>query len=596
MASFTNIAAYKFAPLADLKPLRQQLLAQCKAWELKGTILLSREGVNLFVAGSDVSITTLLAVLRAIPGLAELQPKVSHSAHQPFTRMLVRIKQEIIAFGVPGIDPAQHTAPRISARELKQWLDEGRPVTLLDTRNDYEVKLGTFAGAVTVGIDHFREFPAAVGRLPEELKQQPIVTFCTGGIRCEKASPYLEREGFQQVYQLDGGILKYFEECGGAHYQGECFVFDQRVGLDPMLDETSSAQCYSCLTPLTSDEIADPRFLKGVSCPYCYVTSAEHQARTIAARQAALAQVCTPLPGKQPYYNYRPMNVPQDYDGRTLLEFLQGTFAHVPLEQWTALLDSQRLLNRDEQPVAGDHVVRAGERYLQLMPATIEPDVNADVRIVHEDEAIIVVHKPAPLPVHPSGRFNRNTLQYFLHEVYRPQRPRPAHRLDANTSGLVVFTRTKHFAGLLQPQFARGEVEKFYLARVQGHPPHDEFECTLPIGEATRELGTRAIDEDAGQEAHTKFDVLARFEDGTALLRVQPLTGRTNQIRVHLWQLGWPIVGEQSYLPHQQIGDTQTHAIDDAPLCLLAQKITFRHPLTGESMTFEAPWPPWASA
>jgi UPF0176 protein len=596
MASFTNIAAYKFAPLADLKPLRQRLLAQCKAWELKGTILLSREGINLFVAGSDAGITALLAVLRAIPGLAELQPKVSHSAHQPFTRMLVRIKQEIIAFGVPGIDPAQHTAPRLSARELKQWLDEGRPVTLLDTRNEYEVKLGTFAGAVTVGIDHFREFPAAVGRLPEDLKQKPIVTFCTGGIRCEKASPYLEREGFQQVYQLDGGILKYFEECGGAHYQGECFVFDQRVGLDPMLGETSSAQCYSCLTPLTTDELADARFHKGVSCPYCYVTTSEQQARTIAARQAALAQVCTPLPGKQPYNNVRPMNVPQAYDGRTLLEFLQGTFAHVPLEQWAALCESQRLLESTEGPVSGDHIVRAGERYLQLMPATVEPDVSTDVQITYEDEAIIVVHKPAPLPVHPSGRFNRNTLQYFLHQVYRPQRPRPAHRLDANTSGLVVFTRTKHFAGLLQPQFARGEVEKLYLARVQGHPPHDDFECTLPIGEATGQLGTRAVDEDAGQSAQTKFQLLARFGDGTSLLSVQPITGRTNQIRVHLWQLGWPIVGEQSYLPHQQIGDTQTHAIDDAPLCLLAQKITFRHPLTGEVMSFEAPLPTWASA
>ena len=137
--------------------------------------------------------------------------------------MLVRIKKEIIAFGVPGIEPAKRTAPKLAPQELKRWLDEGRPVTLLDTRNDYEVKAGTFKNAVTLGIDHFRNFPAAVQQLPAELKQQPIVMFCTGGIRCEKAGPYMEREGFEQVFQLDGGILKYFEECGGDALRGRVF-------------------------------------------------------------------------------------------------------------------------------------------------------------------------------------------------------------------------------------------------------------------------------------------------------------------------------------------------------------------------------------
>jgi predicted sulfurtransferase len=180
----------------------------------------------------------LLAELRRLPGLAELAPKYSETDHQPFTRMLVRLKKEIIAFGVPGIEPAKRTSPKLAAKELKQWLDEGRPVTLLDTRNDYEVKLGTFKNARPIGVDHFRDFPAAVARLPAELKEQPIVMFCTGGIRCEKAGPFMEGQGFKHIFQLDGGILKYFEECGGAHYAGECFVFDQRVGLDPSLQET----------------------------------------------------------------------------------------------------------------------------------------------------------------------------------------------------------------------------------------------------------------------------------------------------------------------------------------------------------------------
>ena len=240
MTTFHNIAGYKFAALTDLKALRSRLLGRCSEWNLKGTILLSTEGVNLFVAGSPESTASLIRELRAVPGLADLQVKISESGHQPFNRMLVRIKKEIIAFGVPQVDPARYTSPRVSAKTLKQWLDEGRPVTLLDTRNDYEVKLGTFRNARAIGIRHFRDFPQAVRNLPKDLKEQPIVTFCTGGIRCEKAGAFMEREGFKHVFQLEGGILKYFEECGGAHYEGECFVFDQRDTLDTDLRETGS--------------------------------------------------------------------------------------------------------------------------------------------------------------------------------------------------------------------------------------------------------------------------------------------------------------------------------------------------------------------
>ena len=233
MPQIVNIAAYKFATLTDIRELRANLLPRCKAWELKGTILLSPEGINLFVAGATGGIESLLTALRAIPGLDGLEPKYSETDHQPFRRMLVRLKKEIITFGVEGINPALRTSPKLKARELKQWLDEGRPVTLLDTRNDYEVKLGTFRNALPAGIDTFKQFPHAVRKLPAEMKEQPVVMFCTGGIRCEKAGPFMEREGFKNVLQLEGGILKYFEECGGAHYDGECFVFDQRVGVDP---------------------------------------------------------------------------------------------------------------------------------------------------------------------------------------------------------------------------------------------------------------------------------------------------------------------------------------------------------------------------
>lgn len=271
MSAVLNLSAYRFTPFAagDLVPLRDRLRMLTRKLELRGTILLSTEGINLFVAGPRAATDVLLAELRALPGLADLTPKESPSDERPFNRMLVKIKKEIIAFGVEGIDPARDPAPRLAPETLKQWLDEGRPVTLLDTRNDYEIRLGTFKGALVPGIDHFRDFPDAVRRLPESLKQSPVVTFCTGGIRCEKAAPFLRREGFDEVYQLDGGILKYFELCGGEHYTGDCFVFDRRVGVDSSLRETDAVLCFACQMPLTLAEQEDPRYVPDVSCPHC---------------------------------------------------------------------------------------------------------------------------------------------------------------------------------------------------------------------------------------------------------------------------------------------------------------------------------------
>ena len=273
MKPILNAAAYKFAPLTDLMSRRDRLRELCERLQLRGSILISPEGINLFVAGEADPVESLLTELRSWPGLADLTPKLSGTETQPFRRMIVRVKKEIIAFGVKGIDPARYTSPKLPATELKRWLDEKRPVTLLDTRNRYEVKLGTFRNALSIDIDHFHDFPAAVEKLPTELKDQPIVMFCTGGIRCEKAGPFMEREGFQQIYQLDGGILKYFEECGAAHYDGECFVFDRRVGVDPALQETNSVMCFACQMPLTEAEQQDPRYVADKSCPHCFTAT-----------------------------------------------------------------------------------------------------------------------------------------------------------------------------------------------------------------------------------------------------------------------------------------------------------------------------------
>jgi UPF0176 protein len=589
-----NIAAYKFLPLADLRALRSRLQALCKDADLKGTILLSPEGINLFVAGQAQGIEGLLTHLRGWPGLEDLQPKVSKTDHQPFRRMLVRLKKEIIAFGVDGIDPARRTSPKLSARELQRWLDEGRPVTLLDTRNDYEVKLGTFKNALPIGINHFREFPAAVARLPPELKQQPIVMFCTGGIRCEKAGPFMEREGFESVFQLEGGILKYFEECGGKHYDGECFVFDQRVGVDPSLHETGSSQCFGCQTPLTAADQQHERYVPGKSCPYCFKTSAEILAASIAQRHEQISQLATTLPGSQPCDHHRPVNIPAQFDGKTLLDTLCGIFPHIPAETWQQRFADGRMLNGAGQPVSASQIARAGQRYRHSVPAVIEPDVNMQIEILHEDEAIIVLNKPAPLPMHPGGRFYRNTLQNVLDTIYSPQKPRPSHRLDANTTGVVIVARTRHFAGQIQPQFAAGQVEKVYLVRVTGHPAWEQLACEAPISSDAGKLGARTVDVHGGLPARTEFRIRRRFDDGTALLEARPLTGRTNQIRIHLAHMGFPVKGDPAYLGGGTLGESQTVNVDAPPLCLHAWRISFRHPLDNQLVTFSAPSPAWA--
>jgi predicted sulfurtransferase len=234
--SIVNIAGYKFTQLADLDTLKRTLLSKCEELELRGTILLAQEGTNQMLAGSRAGIDQYYAFLQERGLFEGITFKESVSAEIPFKRLFVKLKKEIIPCGAASIDPAQEPAPYLSPRTLKAWLDEGREVVLLDTRNAYEVAYGTFEQALELpGLDHFRDFSAQLDQLDESFKQKTIVTFCTGGIRCEKAAPLMQQKGFEDVYQLEGGILSYFEACGGAHYQGSCFVFDERVTLQPDL-------------------------------------------------------------------------------------------------------------------------------------------------------------------------------------------------------------------------------------------------------------------------------------------------------------------------------------------------------------------------
>jgi len=237
-----NIAAYRFVALDRLPELRAAFKARGEELGLQGTILVAAEGINLSLAGAAAQVEAFLHVLRADPRFARIEVKRSWSAAQPYHRLLVKIKREIVCMRRPEVNPRETPAPRLAPQELKRWLDEGRAVALLDTRNQFEVDLGTFEHALSLGLKSFSDFPRATSVLPAALKHQPVVTFCTGGIRCEKAAPWLISQGLREVYQLDGGILNYFERCGGAHFRGECFVFDQRVALDAGLREAGTAR------------------------------------------------------------------------------------------------------------------------------------------------------------------------------------------------------------------------------------------------------------------------------------------------------------------------------------------------------------------
>ncbi len=236
MNSILNISTYKFVPLNDTSALKELLHARAVALNLKGTILLAEEGINLFLAGSAGDVRGFISQLHIDARFADIAPKESWSVTQPFRKMLVKVKREIIRMNHPTIRPAEGRAPAVDAHTAKRWLDqghddEGRPVVTLDTRNTYEVDEGTFAGAIDWRLNKFTEFPEAVQAHKAELADKTVISFCTGGIRCEKAAIYMRESGLPHVYQLEGGILKYFEETGGAHFDGGCFVFDERRAL-----------------------------------------------------------------------------------------------------------------------------------------------------------------------------------------------------------------------------------------------------------------------------------------------------------------------------------------------------------------------------
>lgn len=285
-------AMYKFVYLADFRTLRDKLVEVCEKQFLKGTLLLAEEGINGTVAGEREGIDNFLAFLRQDSRFSELQHKESFMTEMPFYRMKVRLKKEIVTMGIPGTDPEQLTGKKV---DYQQWNDlvSDPEVLVIDTRNDYEYQIGSFKNAISPKTKTFREFPDFVKRELDVERHKKVAMFCTGGIRCEKATNYMLKQGFEEVYHLDGGILKYLEDLHNNSlteeeenlWQGECFVFDGRVAVDKDLAQGNYEQCFACRMPLSKEELTSDKYKKGISCPHCIDGQSDEKYQRVSERQ-----------------------------------------------------------------------------------------------------------------------------------------------------------------------------------------------------------------------------------------------------------------------------------------------------------------------
>ena len=285
--AFLTAAFYRFVVLDDTEQLRPQLLAQCQAQQVKGNVLLAHEGINGTIAGPEAGVRAVLAWLRADPRLAALVHKEAWATEDPFYRMKVSLKREIVTLGVPDVHAATEAGTYVSPQDWNQLIDDP-DVAVVDVRNDYEVAIGSFQGAIDPHTRSFSEFPQWVERNEALLRgKSKVAMFCTGGIRCEKSTAYLRQLGFKNVYHLEGGILKYLETVApeDSRWQGDCFVFDERVSVGHGLQPGDHQLCRSCRRPLDAADRASPLFVEGVSCAHCHGSTTEAQKSAYAERQ-----------------------------------------------------------------------------------------------------------------------------------------------------------------------------------------------------------------------------------------------------------------------------------------------------------------------
>ena len=275
---FTVCALYQFVRLDDFEEFRNLLRELMVELEIKGTILLALEGINGTISGKQTSINKFLEFLEKNGRFDQLEIKFSHSESTPFKRLKVKLKKEIVTLGVSGIDPKESVGTYVSPQDWNELISDP-DVILIDTRNDYEYEIGTFKGAVNPNTETFREFPEYTKNNLEQYKGKKVAMFCTGGIRCEKSTAYLKTQGFDTVYHLQGGILKYLEDIPeqGSMWEGECFVFDERVAVKHNLEQGQYDQCHACRYPITSQDKEHEHYEKGVSCPRCHRSKSEEQ-------------------------------------------------------------------------------------------------------------------------------------------------------------------------------------------------------------------------------------------------------------------------------------------------------------------------------
>lgn len=283
---FVVAALYKFVQLPDYVSLRDKLYDTLVENNVKGTLLLAQEGINGTICGPREGIDAVRAWLDADGRFDGLSYKESFSEELAFYRTKVKLKKEIVTMGVEGINPAHIVGTYVKGDDWNRLISDPDTI-LIDTRNDYEVAIGTFKNAVNPNTTTFREFPAWAGKNLDKTKHKKVAMFCTGGIRCEKSTAYLKEQGFEEVYHLDGGILKYLEEMPqeSSLWQGECFVFDQRVAVKHGLEQGSYDQCYACRMPLSAQEMASEHYVKGLSCPHCYDKTTDEQKASFTERQ-----------------------------------------------------------------------------------------------------------------------------------------------------------------------------------------------------------------------------------------------------------------------------------------------------------------------
>ncbi|MBY4676984.1 oxygen-dependent tRNA uridine(34) hydroxylase TrhO [Marinobacterium arenosum] len=286
MSTVVVCALYKFVTLENYRELREPLKAVMEANGVRGTLLLANEGINGTVAGSRAGIDALLAWLKSDSRLADLSYKESFDEQNPFYRTKVKLKKEIVTMGVEGVDPNQVVGTYVQPKDWNALISDPE-VLLVDTRNDYEVQVGTFKGAINPQTETFREFPQYVEQQLDPAKHKKVAMFCTGGIRCEKSTAYLKEQGFDEVFHLEGGILKYLEEVPQQEslWQGECFVFDNRITVDHQLEKGSYDQCHACRLPITEQDKQSDKYQRGVSCPHCFDKQSAAQRQRFEQRQ-----------------------------------------------------------------------------------------------------------------------------------------------------------------------------------------------------------------------------------------------------------------------------------------------------------------------